>query len=115
MDATTARVLAAAAALDDVRRSCKAHEAHEAELDIALARLVAAGCGCRGCRGCEGCRVMSPQQYQNGAQAVLCIGIASGLLFSGVLPVWAGFLLGAVPTFLFVVTAATFGDTEAHP
>jgi hypothetical protein len=45
MDATAARVLAAAAALDDVRRSIKAHEAEEAEIDIALARLVAAVVG----------------------------------------------------------------------
>jgi hypothetical protein len=42
MDATTARVLAAAAALDDVRRSIKAHEAQDDEILAALVRLVAA-------------------------------------------------------------------------
>jgi hypothetical protein len=56
---------------------------------------------------------VSLSRYHGSANTVLCCGIVAGLVFGAIgwLPVWAGFLLGAVPAFFLAALAHTIhGD-----
>lgn len=50
--------------------------------------------------------------YNAGGTLVLIAGIISGIVFTswGLLPAWAAFLTGAVPTFLVAALVYTFCD-----
>jgi len=50
--------------------------------------------------------------YNAGGTIVLAAGILSGIVFTswGMLPAWAAFMVGAVPTFLVAALVYTFRD-----